>query len=120
MKTQVLFIAEIDGLNMLHSMVLYTFYHFSYTKFGIQNLLWKSFSAQVFTSFLGLNYDGSQVPAEWFGWLHYKTDLIPTNDPSRPNYKWMAKHTENMSGTSGQFMPYTTTRPKVEPWIPNK
>lgn len=24
-----------------------------------------------------LNYDGSQVPAEWFGWLHYKTDLPP-------------------------------------------
>jgi hypothetical protein len=23
------------------------------------------------------DYDGSQVPAEWFGWLHYKTDLPP-------------------------------------------
>lgn len=26
---------------------------------------------------LALDYDGSQVPAEWFGWLHYKTDLPP-------------------------------------------
>jgi NADH:ubiquinone oxidoreductase subunit len=25
-----------------------------------------------------LDYDGSQVPAEWYGWLHYKTDLPPT------------------------------------------
>lgn len=24
-----------------------------------------------------MDYDGSQVPAEWFGWLHYKTDLPP-------------------------------------------
>jgi len=26
----------------------------------------------------GLEYDGSMVPAEWFGWLHYKTDFPPT------------------------------------------
>lgn len=25
----------------------------------------------------GMNYDGSQIPAEWFGWMHYKTDLLP-------------------------------------------
>ena len=26
----------------------------------------------------GVDYDGSMVPAEWFGWLHYKTDVPPT------------------------------------------
>ncbi|CAH1642899.1 unnamed protein product [Spodoptera littoralis] len=67
-----------------------------------------------------LNYDGSQVPAEWFGWLHYKTDLPPHQDPSRPKYKWMADFTENMSGTTGQYVPYSTTRSKVEPWVPKK
>lgn len=70
--------------------------------------------------FLGLEYDGSQVPAEWFGWLHYKTDLPPHDDPSRPQYKWMADHTENLTGTPGQFMPYSTTRPKIQAWNPNK
>ncbi|GBP29768.1 Probable NADH dehydrogenase 1 alpha subcomplex subunit 12 [Eumeta japonica] len=65
-----------------------------------------------------MDYDGSQVPAEWFGWLHYKTDLIPTQDKDRPKYKWMLPHTENLSGTTGQYVPYSTTRPKVEPWIP--
>jgi len=25
----------------------------------------------------GLNYDASQIPAEWFGWLHHRTDLLP-------------------------------------------
>lgn len=69
---------------------------------------------------LGLEYDGSQVPAEWFGWLHYKTDLTPDKDPSRPNYKWMVKHTENPSGTPQQFMPYSTTKSKIEAWVPGK
>lgn len=26
-----------------------------------------------------LNYDASQIPAEWYGWIHYKTDLLPFN-----------------------------------------
>ncbi|CAG9861199.1 unnamed protein product [Phyllotreta striolata] len=68
----------------------------------------------------GMDYDGSQVPAEWFGWLHYKTDYLPTNDPTRPKYEWMAEHTENMSGTPGQFMPYSTTTPKIQAWVPPK
>ncbi|XP_050502112.1 probable NADH dehydrogenase [ubiquinone] 1 alpha subcomplex subunit 12 [Diabrotica virgifera virgifera] len=71
-----------------------------------------------YAPYYGLDYDGSQVPAEWFGWLHYKTDLTPDKDPSRPKYKWMADHTENLSGTPGQYMPYSTTRPKIEAWTP--
>lgn len=77
-------------------------------------------SELILCCFQGVEYDGSQVPAEWFGWLHYKTDLIPEKDPSRPHYKWMADHTENMSGRPGQFMPYSTTRPKIEAWDPSK
>ncbi|CAH1382668.1 hypothetical protein MTP99_006656 [Tenebrio molitor] len=73
-----------------------------------------------YAPYYNLEYDGSQVPAEWFGWLHYKTDLTPDEEPFRPKYKWMLDHTENPSGTPGQFMPYSTTRPKIEPWIPPK
>lgn len=68
---------------------------------------------------LGFNYDGSQVPAEWFGWLHYKTDYLPSEDPARPKHKWMVDHTENLSGTPQEFMPYSTTRPKIEAWRPS-
>ncbi|XP_028156710.1 probable NADH dehydrogenase [ubiquinone] 1 alpha subcomplex subunit 12 [Ostrinia nubilalis] len=67
-----------------------------------------------------MSYDASQVPSEWYGWLHYKTDLPPHQDPSRPKYKWMIDGNENLSGTMGQYTPYTTTRPKVEPWVPKK
>jgi len=65
----------------------------------------------------GVDYDGSMVPAEWFGWLHYKTDLPPTVNPP-VNYKWIVDHIENKSGTSGQYVPYTTTKPKIQTWVP--
>ncbi|XP_050314220.1 probable NADH dehydrogenase [ubiquinone] 1 alpha subcomplex subunit 12 [Anthonomus grandis grandis] len=69
---------------------------------------------------VGINYDASQVPAEWYGWLHYKTDYLPSEDPGRPKYKWMLDHTENFSGTKFQYMPYSTTTPKIEAWVPPK
>lgn len=31
----------------------------------------------VYSDHVGFNYDASQIPPEWYGWLHYKTDLIP-------------------------------------------
>lgn len=39
-------------------------------------------------------------------------------DPARPKYKWLADHTENLTGTKEQYMPYSTTRPKIEAWRP--
>ncbi|XP_017466260.1 PREDICTED: probable NADH dehydrogenase [ubiquinone] 1 alpha subcomplex subunit 12 [Rhagoletis zephyria] len=69
---------------------------------------------------LNLDYDGSQIPADWYGWMHYKTDLPPIRDGSRPKYKWMADHSENLSGTKEQYMPYSTTPPKIEAWDPKK
>lgn len=65
-----------------------------------------------------MDYDASQVTAEWYGWLHYKTDYLPTEDPNRPQYKWMLDHTPNMSGTPQQYMPYSTTKSKIEAWVP--
>ncbi|NP_001165800.1 NADH dehydrogenase (ubiquinone) 1 alpha subcomplex, 12 [Nasonia vitripennis] len=72
----------------------------------------------VYNPKVHLNYDASQVPAEWFGWLHYKTDLLPHRDPHRPKYKWMVEHTPNLSGTDKAYMPYSTTKPKIEAWQP--
>lgn len=64
-----------------------------------------------------VDYDGSMVPAEWFGWLHYKTDKNPIEHPP-VKYEWMAEHTYNNSGTKDAYMPYTTTKPKIEAWVP--
>ncbi|KAK9496737.1 hypothetical protein O3M35_013026 [Rhynocoris fuscipes] len=76
---------------------------------------WVEYSDKVF-----FDYDGSQVPAEWFGWLHYKTDCLPHEDPGRPKYAWMSDHQENKSGTNEQYVPYSTTRPKITAWVPPK
>eukprot|EP00088_Acartia_fossae_P049132 TRINITY_DN5391_c0_g1_i3.p1 TRINITY_DN5391_c0_g1~~TRINITY_DN5391_c0_g1_i3.p1 ORF type:complete len:143 (+),score=37.06 TRINITY_DN5391_c0_g1_i3:38-466(+) len=71
----------------------------------------------VYNKKVHLNYDGSMVPAEWFGWLHYKTDKNPIEHPP-VKYDWMSEHTWNESGTKDAYMPYTTTKPKIEAWVP--
>ncbi|XP_018334773.1 probable NADH dehydrogenase [ubiquinone] 1 alpha subcomplex subunit 12 [Agrilus planipennis] len=73
-----------------------------------------------YADYYGMDYDGSQIPAEWFGWMHYKTDLPPMEDPSRPKYKWMLDHVENLSGTPEQYVPYSTTPSKIKAWVPPK
>ncbi|KAF7992835.1 hypothetical protein HCN44_005179 [Aphidius gifuensis] len=72
----------------------------------------------IYNELVHMDYDASQVPAEWYGWLHYKTDLLPHNDPNRPKYKWMIDHQQNLSGTKKAYMPYSTAKPKVEAWKP--
>merc|ERR1712198_791360 len=47
----------------------------------------------------GVDYDASMVPAEWFGWLHYKTDVPPTVK-APASYSWIQEHTANTSGSS--------------------
>lgn len=72
----------------------------------------------IYSPKVGLYYDASQIPAQWFGWLHSSTDVIPTKDKTRPYYSWMEKHTPNLSGTSRQYVPYCTAKPKIYPWVP--
>ena len=65
------------------------------------------------------DYDGSQIPAEWHGWMHYNTDIPPTVRPP-VKYKWMAKHTENFTGTDRAYVPYDTVPQKIQAWVPGK
>ncbi|XP_076357417.1 NADH dehydrogenase (ubiquinone) B17.2 subunit [Tachypleus tridentatus] len=73
---------------------------------------WVEYSEAV-----NMDYDGSQVPAEWHLWLHYMTDNSPTKVPT-VQHRWMIDHVENKSGTSEAYYPYSTTKPKIETWIP--
>ena len=66
---------------------------------------------------VGTDYDGSMIPAEWFGWMHHKTDFPPTEKPP-VHYEWMKEHDMNPSGTSNQYVPYSTTKPKIHSWTP--
>lgn len=48
--------------------------------------------------------DASAVPAEWHGWLHFISDVNPSNHTfEKPIYAVQAK--ANMSGTSSRYVP---------------
>lgn len=64
-------------------------------------------------------FDASQVPAEWHRWLHYITDDPPTTVPPEPR-KFIQPHETNKTGTKLEYVPYSTTLPKIEEWVPPK
>ena len=66
------------------------------------------------------DYDASMIPAEWFGWMHHKTDTPPTIKPPI-KYDWMKPHEGagyNLSGTKDAYVPYSTMKPKIQSWVP--
>lgn len=75
-----------------------------------------------YAEYINYDYDASQVPPEWFGWLHYRTDAAPFEDEVKlhSKYKWMLDHSENPTGTKDAYMPYSSTKPKIEAWSPNE
>ncbi|XP_048488716.1 probable NADH dehydrogenase [ubiquinone] 1 alpha subcomplex subunit 12 [Plutella xylostella] len=71
----------------------------------------------------GFDYDASQIPPEWYGWLHYKTDRLPCEDPAKLELKadcraqkWLQPTSENMSGTAKAYVPYSTTKSNICVW----
>ena len=86
--------------------------YFENPRFKYGSDRWVRYSDKV-----GLEYDGSQIPAEWFGWMHHKTDIPPTEQPP-VKYEWMKEHDMNQSGTKNQYVPYSTTKPKIQAWQP--
>ncbi|XP_045682523.1 NADH dehydrogenase [ubiquinone] 1 alpha subcomplex subunit 12 [Phyllostomus hastatus] len=62
--------------------------------------------------------DGSMVPPEWHRWLHCMTDDPPTTKPPTPRKFIWANHKFNVSGTPAQYVPYSTTRKKIQEWVP--
>lgn len=66
---------------------------------------------------LGLNYNSSQIPPEWHRWMTHMTEYPPTVE--KPvSYEWMLPHEENKTGTSDAYMPHSTVKPKIQPWVP--
>ena len=82
---------------------------------------------------VGLDYDASQIPPEWWEsfwlraeshrrcfrhrWLQYISDEPPTVKPL-PKHSWMIDHIENKTGTSQIYVPYSTVPPKIQSWQP--
>jgi NADH:ubiquinone oxidoreductase subunit len=48
--------------------------------------------------------DASNVPAEWFGWLHHNFDGLPESHLPPPRI-WETEYTPNATGTDGAYRP---------------
>ncbi len=46
----------------------------------------------------------TQVPPDWYGWLHYTVDTPPTQE-SYHKRPWQKPHRMNMTGTAGAYRP---------------
>merc|ERR1711974_49557 len=53
------------------------------------------------------DFDPSQVPAEWFGWLHHMIDLNPNHPKFQSlNPKYRREHLPNLTGTKYRYLPH--------------
>jgi NADH:ubiquinone oxidoreductase subunit len=48
--------------------------------------------------------EASRIPPGWHGWMHYRTDVIPTEDSYKPR-EWERPHQPNLTGTAGAYRP---------------
>lgn len=51
--------------------------------------------------------------------MHIFSKILSFVQKPPVKYDWIVDHTENLSGTERAYMPYSTTRPKIQAWDPN-
>ncbi|XP_051020954.1 NADH dehydrogenase [ubiquinone] 1 alpha subcomplex subunit 12-like [Acomys russatus] len=64
------------------------------------------------------NMDGSMMPPEWHRWLHCMTDDPSTTNLPTPRKCIWASHKFKVTDTPEQYVPYSTTRKKIQEWVP--
>eukprot|EP00048_Salpingoeca_helianthica_P015419 m.226680 g.226680 ORF g.226680 m.226680 type:complete len:133 (-) comp17009_c0_seq1:20-418(-) len=65
------------------------------------------------------DFEGTQVAPEWHPWLHYMTDDVPTSS-NTPKQGWQLEHSVQLLKDNRDYVPYSTTKPKVEAWSPKQ
>ena len=70
--------------------------------------------------------EASRISPEWHGWLHHTFKKPPTEDPL-PRHEWQTPHVENLTGTSGAYVPPGSLRQTGDdsgrgyiPWTPDE
>lgn len=48
--------------------------------------------------------EASAIPPGWHGWMHYRTDVPPTEDGYQPR-SWEVAHSPNLTGTTEAYRP---------------
>ncbi|WOO83943.1 NADH dehydrogenase [ubiquinone] 1 alpha subcomplex subunit N7BM [Vanrija pseudolonga] len=66
------------------------------------------------------DFNASQVPRGWASWLAHTRLDPPPEDPiyQASKQKWETPYVENLTGTRGRFITYSTQAPKSEAWKP--
>lgn len=49
--------------------------------------------------------EASKVPPEWHGWLHYQTDIVPSDNAASYRRPWQKPHLPNLTGTLQAYRP---------------
>lgn len=69
--------------------------------------------------------EASAIPPGWHGWMHYRTDTVPSKD-YKPR-EWQKAHQPNLTGTARAYRPQGSilrarptmpAKPDYEPWKP--
>ncbi len=58
--------------------------------------------------------EASLIPPGWYGWMHYKTDLPPTQEEYQPR-PFEAQHQPNYTGTALSYSPHADLHERGEP-----
>ena len=52
--------------------------------------------------------EASTIPADWHSWIHYTSDLMPSEENYKPKH-WQKRHESNKTGSSGAYRPKGST-----------
>ncbi|KAL5469310.1 hypothetical protein EMCRGX_G030556 [Ephydatia muelleri] len=77
------------------------------------------FGRNRWVSYASKDDNASDIPPEWHRWMHYIGDHTPIQQPLESR-KFQKPHEPNPTGTTKEYVPYSTTRPKIESWEPPK
>ncbi|MGL4489103.1 MAG: NADH:ubiquinone oxidoreductase subunit NDUFA12 [Rhizobiaceae bacterium] len=71
--------------------------------------------------------EATTIPSGWHGWMHYRTDVAPSDQDYQPR-EWQKAHEQNLTGTGAAYRPQGSianigARPKVtgdyDAWTPS-
>lgn len=49
--------------------------------------------------------EATKIPPEWHGWIHFQTNVVPSNDHASHRQSWQKPHRENATGTTLAYRP---------------
>jgi len=66
---------------------------------------WLPNSRNRWVEYSAWDFDASQIPPEWHGWIHHSTDLTGDQVLKNFQHKWSGKHFQNLTATPSKYTP---------------